>query len=294
MEQITENEFKALISLLDDPDEEVVHHVSNRLKDLGIKGVQKLEHAWEFANDELTQSRLEDLIKDIQFERLKTELNNWKNKDSADLLLGAILVAKYKYPDLDESLIYSTIDRLTQAIWLELNNGLTPLEEIHVFNNVFYKLSGFIGEQDNFLKDDLAYINKVLELKKGNSQALGILYLVLCRELNLPVYGIDLPYYFILAYVKTRSIEPDLHDIQKSDISFYINPVNEGTIFQSKQIGEYLKQMNVRPKHKHYLPCDNVSILTALIYQLFMCYEQKGDTENAANMKELYDLFVEE
>ncbi len=294
MDKITENEFRALISLLDDPDEEVIYHVSNRLKDLGIHGVEKLENAWEYTGDELRQSRLEDLINDIQFDRLKSELIKWRDKDSEDLLLGAILVAKFKYPDLDESLIYSTVDRLTQAIWLELNNGLTPLEEIHVFNNVFYKLTGYIGEQDGFSKPDLGYINKVLELKKGNSQALGILYLVLCKELNLPVFGIGLPYYFILAYVKNGFTNEDIPEIKKRDISFYINPVNEGTVFQSKQIGEYLKQMDVRPKPSHYLPYNNIEILRSLIYHIFMCYEQKGDVNHAAKMKELYDLLVEE
>ena len=63
MENISESEFKALISLLEDPDEVVLHHVSSRLKELGIKGVEKLENEWESAGDNLTQSRLEDLIK---------------------------------------------------------------------------------------------------------------------------------------------------------------------------------------------------------------------------------------
>ncbi len=294
MGSISDSEFRALISLLDDPDEEVLHHVSNRLKELGIKGVEKLESEWESAGDHLTQARIEDLIKDIQFDRLKNELINWKDKDAEDLLLGAILVAKFMYPELDESVIYATIERLTQTIWLELNNGLTPLEEVYVFNNVFYKLTGFIGEQDGFNKPELAYINKVLEVKKGNSQALGIIYLVLCNRLNLPVYGIDLPYYFILAYISKEVPFDDVTDIKKTDVSFYINPVNEGTIFQSKQIGEYLKKMNIRPKYKHYLPCDNVTIITSLIHYLFMCYEQKGEKNNALKMKELYDLFIQE
>ena len=55
MGKITDSEFKALISLLDDPDEEVLFHVSKRIRELGIRGVEKLETAWELAADELTQ-----------------------------------------------------------------------------------------------------------------------------------------------------------------------------------------------------------------------------------------------
>lgn len=290
MEQITESEFKALISLLDDPDEEVIFHVSNRLKDLGIKGVDKLEDAWEYAQDDLTQRRIEDLIKDIQFGRLKQELQLWKEKDSEDLLLGAILVAKYRYPELDESQIYKVIDKLHQAIWIEMNNGLTPLEEINVFNEVFYKLSGFIGEQEGYNNPELGYINKVLALKKGNSHLLGIIYLTLCKELNIPVYGIKLPYYFVLAYIKTDFA--DINLFMKSDISFYINPLSEGSVFQAKQIEDYLAQMKISAKEKHFLPATNVEIIAALVYHLLMCYEQNGEKQEAEHLKELYDILV--
>ena len=201
MKEISDNEFKALISLLDDPDEEVIMHVSNKLQELGVKGVSKLEIAWESASDLLQQTRIEQVISDIQFGTLKEELAQWKQKDANDLLLGAILIAKFQYPDLDESEIYVSIDKLVQAIWLELNNGLTSLEETHVINNVLFKLTGFKGEQDGLIEADLSYINKVLELKKGNSNSLGILYLVLCKELNIPIYAIDLPHYFVLAYI---------------------------------------------------------------------------------------------
>jgi regulator of sirC expression with transglutaminase-like and TPR domain len=293
MGEISDSEFEALISLLDDPDEEILFHVSRRLREMGIRGVEKLEMAWEHAADELTQHRIEDLIKDIQLYRLKDELQLWIEKDSDDLLLGAVLIAKFRYPELDESVIYSTIERLAQTIWLELNNGLTALEEIHVFNNVFYKLSGFIGEQENFTDPELGYINKVLELKKGNSHALGILYLILCQKLNIPVYGIDLPYYFILAYIRDDDPDFDLSAVTRNEISFYINPVSEGTVFQSKQIREYMRKMEMPVKRSHFLPVDNKGVIRSLVHYLFMCYEQREEQMNAAHMRELLALFDE-
>jgi regulator of sirC expression with transglutaminase-like and TPR domain len=293
LEKISDSEFKALISLLDDPDEEVIMHVSAKLMELGIKGVEQLEKAWETASDVLQQSRIENLIQDIQFQKLKSELTQWKNQDSHDLLLGAILVAKFRYPELDESVIYSAIDKLVQAIWLELHNGLTPLEEVHVINNVLYKLSGFIGEQEAFKDPNLAYINRVLEIRKGNSNSLGILYLILCNELNIPVYGIDLPYYFILAYVSGQYDRETAHLVSREHISFYINPVNEGIVFQHKQIDDYLQQMNVAPKNKHFVPCSNISVISALLRNLALCHEQKGDLDAAVKLRELIVLLKE-
>lgn len=289
-EGISDSEFKALISLLDDPDEEVLFHVSRRLKDLGIHGVEKLEIAWEHAGDELTQDRIEDLIQEIQLSRLLEEIQRWRDNDSDDLLLGAILLAKFRYPELDESILISAIDALKDSIWLELNNDLTPLEEIHVFNNVFYKLTGFIGDNEDLTNPDLGFINKVLELKKGNSHALGVLYLSLCQRLHIPVYGVPLPFFFVLAYVD----DDHINQLTTKDIAFYINPVHEGTIFQKKQISEYLKKVDVSQNKRYFLPVDNVTVIASLAEYLCQCFEKRGEDSQAIAMRSIFDLLVGE
>ena len=47
MQEVSENEFKALITLLDDNDNEVYSHVSNKLFSLGVEGIPLLESAWK-------------------------------------------------------------------------------------------------------------------------------------------------------------------------------------------------------------------------------------------------------
>ena len=73
----------------------------------------------------------------------------------------------------------------------------------------------------------------------------------------------------------------------KDDVAFYINPVNEGLVFQSKQIEAYLKQIAIEPKRHHFLPCDNIKTLSALVRNLVLCYEQKGNNSKAKQMSEL-------
>ncbi len=59
---LSENEFKALIHLLDDDDDEVTHHVWSTLIALGPSGVERLEAEWLTASDPELQRRLEDAI----------------------------------------------------------------------------------------------------------------------------------------------------------------------------------------------------------------------------------------
>ena len=67
MNNLSDNEFRALITLLDDNDKEVFSHVSDKLFSLGVEGIPMLESAWESSENQVIQTRLEDLINKIQF-----------------------------------------------------------------------------------------------------------------------------------------------------------------------------------------------------------------------------------
>ena len=64
-----QNSLQALISLVDDPDEQIYAHVRSRLMEYGIEAVKLLEKSWEDNNFGLLfQERIEAIIHDIQFE----------------------------------------------------------------------------------------------------------------------------------------------------------------------------------------------------------------------------------
>ena len=71
MNQLSDKEFKALITLLDDNDNEVFAHVSDKIISLGVEGIPLLESAWETSENQIIQNRLEDLINRIQFSNVK-------------------------------------------------------------------------------------------------------------------------------------------------------------------------------------------------------------------------------
>jgi regulator of sirC expression with transglutaminase-like and TPR domain len=293
MQPVSEKEFKALITLLDDNDNEVYSHVSDKLFSLGVEGIPLLESAWETSENQVIQTRLEDLINKIQFSNVKDRLIKWIDKGGEDLLEGALLVSKFQYPDLDEFKVTQKVESISKNVWIELNPALSPLEEAHVINHVFFQLHGFFGHQTAQLDADLGYLNNLLDSKKGNSLSLSILYLILAQKNDLPIYGVNLPYHFIMAYSRKHLSDEELaaNDQEKS-VMFYINPLNKGIAFSRSEITHYLEQMKVKTHSKFFSPCNNLEIIKTLIYNQLSCYDQTGNTDKAHQLKELFDLFM--
>ena len=72
--------ISALVKLIDDPDENVFLHVRDEIIKCGSNAIPYLEKSWEEDYYGLVfQSRIENIIHDIQFEEVKTGLEKWNN-----------------------------------------------------------------------------------------------------------------------------------------------------------------------------------------------------------------------
>ncbi len=283
---IQENKIKALLQLLDDPNDEVYKHVSHNILKQGKDIIPELEKAWETSLNEVLQERIENLIQEIQFSSTQNNLRSWKENGAINILEGAFLIAKYQYPDLKFGSILESFDKLKQDAWLEINNNLTALEKTRVINHIIYQIHGFSGNSSNFFAPQNSYINHVFESKKGNPLALGIIYMALAQDLNIPIYGVSMPRNFILAYIDEYNIQEPFED----EILFYINPYNKGTVLGKKEIDYFLKQQKLEPKKSYYNPCSNIEIIKKLILNLIYSYEKLGYPDKVSDMKKLYDI----
>jgi len=284
-------EVIALITLLDDPDETIYSEVRNRFIILGPPAIPHLETAWENSFEALMQKRIETIIHSIQFEALQKALKDWSHTDNDDLLKGILLLARYQYPDLDEAKIIKQIQQIKQDVWLELHVDLTALEKVKIVNHILFEVHQFGGNITNYHAPQNSFINNVLESKKGNPLMLSVIYALICKELEIPVYGINLPQHFVLAYVNDYANLIDVNNKTLSNnILFYINPFSKGLIFSQKDIDQFLKQLNLEPDNKYYLPCSNVEIVKRCITNLVYSYEKLGYVEKLEELKILEKL----
>ncbi len=282
-------EILALIQLLDDEDSEVFKHVHDKLISLGNDIIPELEQAWASELNPLAHERLEDIIHTIQFDALEQEWEEWLFLDPPDLLTGAYLVAKFHYPELEIEEVYKKIQKIKQSIWLELNYNQTPLEQIQIFNQVFYTYHNFRGSQTSSDYQDFC-INNVLDTKKGNSIVIGIIYQILAQELNLPVYGVTLSRHYILAFCKKTILDfYSEHNLER-EVMFYINPINKGSIFSRNEIKEYLERMKAEREARNFIPANNNNIIKELLTYLMEIYDSQNRIDRVKEMRRLYRL----
>ena len=287
-DSLNDGEIKALISLLDDSDTEVYHHIEDRLVSLGREVIPLLEDAWSSAFDAVIQHRIEHIVHKIQFDNLLEEIKLWIYTEDQHLLAGAILIARYQYPDLDEDKIYQQINQIKKDIWLELNENLTALEQINVINTIFFARYNYSGNTSNYHAPQNSFINCVLESKKGNPLALSLIYLVIMQQLGLPIYGVNLPEHFVLAYLDESKHE----DEPINKILFYINAFSKGTVFGKPDIDQFVKRLNLEPQTSYYTPCTHRDMILRMLRNLAHSYQKLGDTEKVDEVNLIVDLFT--
>ncbi|NLR57076.1 hypothetical protein HGH93_03150 [Chitinophaga polysaccharea] len=279
-------EINALFHLLDDPDLEVFDTVASKILLYGKDIIPNLENLWENTVDEAIQERIELLIHRVHYQDLQAAVRAWGLSDSQGLLQGAILASRYQFPDLIDTQIIAEIDRIKRNIWLELNNYLTPLEQINVLNSMVYNYFGLKGEEVSYQRKNQFFVNQVIESKKGNPITNGIIYQSLCAMLDLPVYAVNIPRQFILAYFDSYidfSVPVDPADHR---ILFFIDPI-QGQIYTQQDVDTYLKRVSVPSVPSYFKPQSNKRIIQFLLEELSKCFR---DDKDAYKQDELMNL----
>lgn len=277
---MTENEIRALISLLDDDDPEVAVLVEQQIKKLGNEAIPVLENQWQEngLNADL-QQKIENIIHELNFSKVLERLERWKNNDDRSLLEGLWIIATYQYPDLALEYLQKKIYDIYFDVWLEMRETIHPHDEVRLLNQVFFEKYKFAPNTKNFHSPTNSMLNQVLETKKGNPISLCIIYLLVAQKLGMKVYGVNLPNLFVLTYKNDKT-------------QFYINVFNRGIIFAKKDIDDFIKQLNLEPKDIFYEPCTNLDIIRRVLRNLIISFEKSAEPEKAKEIDQLLKLFL--
>ena len=269
-------EFNALIRLLDDEDPGVETHVREKLVSMGQEGISQLEIAWEQTEDEFVQNRIADIIHIIQTHDILDLLREWRKQGGRSLLRGWFLITQYHFPELEFIDFKNEINRLVNRSWLEIRAHMTLPEKLKAINKLLFTREVYRGTSQKKLKPDSFFLNRVIDSKRGAPLGLGMLYLIICEELELPVEGIILPNYFILTH-------------QDGENEFFIDPYHKGTFFLRADLKRSLKQMKIDDDPKYYQPSSHLRIIFELVRNLIKLYEKEKEEEKVRALKLLLD-----
>jgi regulator of sirC expression with transglutaminase-like and TPR domain len=290
---IANTSIKALVQLIDDPDDNIYEHVRDQLKRFGNEAIPYLENSWGNSYyGMLFQSRVEKIIHEIKFEETKSQVQAWADSSDKDLLEGALIVARYQYPDLDEDFVRNAIQAIRRDVWLELNNNQTAFEQVKIFNRVFFGVQGFHGDTKTFNSPVNSYINTVLESKKGNPLSLCLIYSVVAQSLDMPVYGVNLPNHFVLAYMDEKRSSFMINEQNEFGVLFYINAFSKGVIFDTNEIKDFLNENKLSYNREFFEPCSNSTIMKRMFSNLIASFQQIGNAEKVLELQELRSILL--
>jgi regulator of sirC expression with transglutaminase-like and TPR domain len=267
-----EKELKALVSLLDDEDHQIVSHIEEKILSLGTAIIPYLEKEWEINFNPQVQKRIEELVHTLQYELVKERLKAWYEGKDQDLLTGMWIIATYQYPDLELDKLKQELEQIYYETWLEFKPEMYPFDQIKVVNGVLFNKLRFGANTKNFHSPGNSMINVVLETRKGNPITLCVIYMLVAQKLKLPVSGVNLPNLFILTY-------------KDPNHTFYINAFNRGLIFSKQDIENYINELHLVPQSSFFEPCNSLEIVRRALRNLVMSFEKMGEHAKAEEVK---------
>jgi regulator of sirC expression with transglutaminase-like and TPR domain len=201
-----------------------------------------------------------------------------------------MLTSKFLYPEISTTPVLQEIEKIRRNIWLELNNYLTPLEQINIVTSILYSYYGLKGSETNYKEPNDFLINKTIEAKRGNQVGNGLLYLVLCELLDIPVHAINIPRQFIIAYFKPGYSEENLLN-PKEKIEFFIDPTT-GQVFTHQDVESYFKRISVQPAESYFKPWKNKRVIQQLLEEFSKCFDNEKEKYKQAELHQLINILV--
>ncbi|MEX2512477.1 MAG: transglutaminase-like domain-containing protein [Cyclobacteriaceae bacterium] len=275
--KLTERELNALVSLLEDSDQEIKEHVKDRIMSLGNEIIPFLENKWESSFNPKLQKEIEELVHELQITLLKQRLEQWTLSKDRELLEGLWIINTYLYPELEFDQLNALMHQIYFEVWTTFKSELPAYDKIRIVNNVLFNDLKFSANTKNFHSPGNSMLKTVLETKKGNPIGLCSVYLLVAKKLGMPVYGVNLPNLFVLTYKTDK-----LH--------FYINAFNKGLIFTKKDINNYLEHLKLEPNPSYFEPCENMDIIQRTLRNLIFSFEKIGEMDKVAEVKQLLKI----
>lgn len=274
--------LNALVFLTDEPDESSYSDIANAIISYGEKILPLLKIKLQNTVELYHRQRIEHLISAIEQQDIIYRLKTWRDKREYDLMEPYFILSRYFSPKADWNSIGFQIIMMIEQAEKEMNYNLTPLEQVKTLNHIIYDINKFKGEAFTVNKPEYYFANTLFEKRIGNPLTLGILYCIIAERLGLPIYAIDLPNHFILAFCKKTESFPQLEDVL-----FYINPFNNGIVLTRKDIRNYLSQIKVDSELKYFEPTKNNMIVKKLFYTLIETYFMSGNNNEANELRKI-------
>ena len=284
----TNSELIALLNLIEDPDEEVFQSITQRFIGFGQEIIPILEEHQHTTHDEDQIKKIQFIIDKVSISILSNELLEWKNTEDQSTVEAALIIAKYLNREYNQETVFFELEKIRRSVWLELNDYLTPLEEVNIINKIVFGYYKFKGIETNYAQKNDFDICALLNSKQSNTFPLAALYLLVAEMLGLSLKPVDVPRQNLICYFE----EEPLYDEKGSGILFFIDPLN-GQIYTHKDIENYLQKINYVPHPMKIVPVSSIRFIQKWLNELSKSEKEMGSLHKQTELLQLIEKLDE-
>lgn len=269
--------IEALFRLIDDPDTSVYDHV--RLEILK-SGKEIIPYLYDLLDYEKLNAeallRIESLIDELNFLKVFEDLSIWCESSEKNLLHGIQIITSYQFPELTLEALQNQIMQSQRRIWLEVNRRMTAFEVVERMNTMWFENIGLQVVNKKLATPYNTFINTALEDLRATPLTTGLIYSIVAQELNIPIYGVNFPKQFILAYIDEFRIHRLIEPLGTGGVLFYLLPFDQGKVVIKKQLDAVLANIKQQAIREYYEPCSHSSLLILYLDELIFSYQKLG------------------
>ena len=276
----TRAEIESLMFLLEDPDPFVQEQVQLRFMELGDRAVPLLDQIRVQTKDKEEKKRAKEVLHKLTFSTLKgdfAELLLEGIGNRAQLERAVITLARFGHPTLRESEYVKILDHFADLIRPSLRYKRSEREKMRILMKFIFEDLNFRGDNKDYHNPANGFIDQVIERRKGLPISLSLVAMFIARRLQLPVFGVNMPIHFMLAFVGEKEEQ-------------LIDPYDQGAEVSYDQCYFFLKKNNVTPKPEHFKMASDIDILARCIRNLMHSYERNEEHDRVQELKSLLGL----
>ncbi|MDZ7721179.1 MAG: transglutaminase-like domain-containing protein [Balneolaceae bacterium] len=280
MKKSNKREIESLIYLLDDPDPEVQYGVKERFKELGEHAVPMLD---QFRSESVKDSEKETINNIIYNITAGTVIEEFAEiieqgiYDRNQLENALLILCKFGNPTLRVREYRKKLDDLAAQIGSDIAYTPSINEKMKIMLQYIFQDLRFRGDSSDYHHPDNAYLDRVIDRRKGLPIMLSCIVMFIARRLDLPFYGVNMPIHFMLMY-------------QTHNQEILIDPFDGGTIVTYNQCCYFLKKNGIEPKPEHLQKADESEILVRCIRNLIHSYAKLQDERRVDDLRKLLNM----
>ena len=224
-------------------------------------------------------ARISEVLDDIQGQRLEGDFHALSACDDEhlDLETGAFLIARFAYPDLDVDPYVEMLDAMALEVRDRLGRRASGEEIVKAINRYLFVEQKFTGNTHEYYDVDNSYLSKVLERKTGIPISLSVVYMLVGKRLELPVFGVGMPGHFLVKY------EADRYRI-------FVDCFNGGTLLTQKDCARFLDQAGYGFDERYLQKTPPRTILIRMIKNLVAIYNKMEDVTKATQLTRFIEI----